>query len=619
MRLAVTALGLLLAALWGLSLAQPPLPASVGLDESWRIALTMAAEQGLRFGQDVVFTFGPLGFALQGVADPALAGATAAVTALLAAVAVAGLVSVLAGRGGLPLKAGLVVIVIFVATNVSLDYAALIGVVALMMHAGRYPKAAPLVGLIVGVVGAVGLLSKYTLGLDALAAGAAVWAVEAVRGPRRRRRAALLAAAVCAIVVAAGLAFAFGFSAGALGAYLRSAASITSGYSAGMELRGPRLQVAVALALGAALGALALLAVRERKPAPALLACVVMFLAWKHGFVRQDGHIVYYFDMAAAVAPLLALTVRRNAAVVLGTATTVLAFVALLWTQHLVYGTVGAFFHPERVAQGAAFLLHPRDTTAALAAAGDAALAPDRLPRAVRDRIGTATVSVMPWEIAIVRAGALRWAPLPVFQSYSAYTPLLDRINRDALVSHGADYALYDYISIDQRYPFGDAPATTTELLCRYAVDVPSVTAANARYVLLRHGAAAHCDAEPAGRATAAVNAPVPVPAAGSPDAFVVASFALRPTFATALRTALWRGPDVAISARFDDGSTVGFKAVAATLPDGVVVSAFPRDAAEAEQLFARRPVRAVRDVTILAPAGAYVLDGVTFTRERRR
>ncbi|MDP9106394.1 MAG: hypothetical protein M3N49_10740, partial [Candidatus Eremiobacteraeota bacterium] len=85
MRLAVTALGLLLAALWGLSLVQPPLPTSVGLDESWRIGLTMAAELGLRFGQDVVFTFGPLGFALQGIPDPALAGATAAVTALLAA------------------------------------------------------------------------------------------------------------------------------------------------------------------------------------------------------------------------------------------------------------------------------------------------------------------------------------------------------------------------------------------------------------------------------------------------------------------------------------------------------------------------------------------------------
>jgi hypothetical protein len=295
---------------------------------------------------------------------------------------------------------------------------------------------------------------------------------------------------------------------------------------------------------------------------------------------------------------------------------------ALLWAHQLAYGTYGAFFHPERVARGAQFLLHPRDTTAALAAQGDAALAADRLPQAVRDRIGSATVDVLPWETAIVQADALRWAPLPVFQSYSAYTPLLDHLNRDALAAHGAAYELYDYISIDQRYPFGEAPATTTELLCRYAVAVPHVTVGSDEfggYVLLRRVDGAHCDAEPAGHASAALNVPVPVPPAGARDAFVVASFALRPTFITALRTALLRGPDVAISVHFDDGTEAGYNAVAATLPDGVVVSAFPRDTAEAARLFAREPVRAVRDVTIHAAPGAYVLDGVTFTRERRR
>ena len=274
MRLAVTALGLLLAALWGLSLAQPPMPASVGLDESWRIGLTMAAEQGLRFGQDVVFTFGPLGFALQGIADPALAAATAAVTALLAAVAAGGLCERRSrGRGGHPAQAALVGIVVFVATNVT----------PRLRRADRRGRAAgarrpvsrgrAVSGLAVGAVGLMGLLSKYTLGLDALAAGAAVWLVErrARAAPPPPRRAARRGG--CAPPSSrSGSAVAFGFSLGALGAYVRSAASISGGYSAGMALRGPRLQVAVALAVGAALGALALLAVRERKPAPALLA-----------------------------------------------------------------------------------------------------------------------------------------------------------------------------------------------------------------------------------------------------------------------------------------------------------------------------------------------------------
>ena len=623
-RLTGPVVGLLLAALWGLSLAQPPLPAATGLDQSWRIGLTLAAEHGLRFGQDVVFTFGPLGFALQGVPTPVLAVPTALVTALLAAVAAGGVWSVLAGRANVLLKLAVIGSAVFVATNVTLDYAALFGLVALLMRAGRYPAAAPYVGLAAGAVGLIGLLSKYTLGFDALAAASAVWLVAAFRGPRRRRRAALLAASLCAAVVTVGLAVAFRFAPSALGAYVRTAVALSGGYSAGMALVGPTPQIWLALAVAAVFGGLAALAVRERKPELALLACAVMFLAWKHGFVRQDGHVLYYFDAAAIVAPLLAVTLRRTAAVVTGVATTALALGALMWAHTQVSTGIPRFFEPERVEQGAAFLLHPREVETMLAAQSDAALASDDLPRAVRDRIGTATVDVLPWETAIVRAGALHWAPLPVFQSYSAYTPALDALNRDALVAHGADYTLFSYISIDGRYPFGDAPAATAQLLCRYAVAEPNVaTAVNnafGGYVLLRRNAAAHCDAEPAGDASSAgINVPIRVPAAGSRDAFVVASFALRPTFATMLRTALFRAPDTFVSFRYDDGAVTAYRTVAATLPDGMIVSAAPRDTAEAARFFAHLPVRAVREVTLVAPPGAYVLNGVTFTRERRR
>ncbi|HEY6237242.1 MAG TPA: hypothetical protein VIW69_19220, partial [Candidatus Elarobacter sp.] len=165
MRPALTALGLLPAVLWGLSLAQPPAATSLGLDESWRIGLTLATKLGLSFGRDIVFTFGPLGFALKGAPDPALAIATALFTALLAAAAAGGVWSALAGRGGALLKIVAVAVVVFVASNVTLDYAALIGVVALLVRAGRYPAAAPLVGLVIGAVALAGLLSKYTLGL----------------------------------------------------------------------------------------------------------------------------------------------------------------------------------------------------------------------------------------------------------------------------------------------------------------------------------------------------------------------------------------------------------------------------------------------------------------------
>jgi hypothetical protein len=618
--LARTAFGLLLATAWGLSLVKAPAPSGPGLDESWRIGLTLAAEHGLRFGQDIVFSFGPLGFALQGVPAPDLAVPALVVNLLLAATAAAGVWTAVGGRGKALLKAAFVAIVVFVATNVTLDYVAVIGVVALLMRAGRHPRAAPFVALAVGVVGLIGALSKYTLGLDVLAAGSAVWLVAVLRGPRRRRRAALLSALLACGVVGVGLVLAFGGSAAALAAYLRGAAAISGGYSAGMALPGPRIEIAMALAVGAAIAGLAVAAVRERKPEQALLAAVVTFLAWKHGFVRQDGHILYFFVTAATVAPLLGIVLRRNVAAVAGVAATGLALGALLWAQTRVLHGIPAFFEPARIAHGGAYVLHPRVTAARLAA-DLGALEQDRLAPDVRARIGSASVDVLPWETAIVRAGGLRWDPLPVFQAYSAYTPLLDRLNRDALVAHGAEYELYRYLAIDGRFPFGEAPATTAELFCRYTIALPrATTAGDDTYVLLRRTPGAHCDAEPAGRAVApALNAPIAIPPAGSPDAFVVAAFAVRPTLATQLRTLAWRAPETFLSVRFADGSKRVWRVMPATLPDGVVVSAFPRDDGEAERFLLRRPVTEVRELTLVAPAGAYVLDGVTFTRERRR
>ena len=307
----------------------------------------------------------------------------------------------------------------------------------------------------------------------------------------------MLAAALGYGVTAAGLGAAFGFSPHALGAYLRGAAAVSGGYSVGMALRGPRIEIALALAVGAAIIVLALAALRERKPEPALLGLVVIFLAWKHGFVRQDAHILYFFFTAAAVAPLLGITLRRNAAALAGVAATAFALAALLWAQSRTLHAIPGFFEPARIVHGGAYLLDPRGTATRLAAGLDAALAPDRLPRDVAARIGSATVDVLPWETAIVRASGLHWAPLPVFQAYSAYTPLLDGLNRDALAEHGAAYYLYRYLAIDGRFPFGEAPATTTELLCRYAVAAPRVTTAAAtgttRERRLRAAAARRC------------------------------------------------------------------------------------------------------------------------------
>lgn len=51
--------GLIVALLgWWVSFETP----GPGVDPSWNAGLAMAVDQGLRFGKEVVYTYGPLGF-----------------------------------------------------------------------------------------------------------------------------------------------------------------------------------------------------------------------------------------------------------------------------------------------------------------------------------------------------------------------------------------------------------------------------------------------------------------------------------------------------------------------------------------------------------------------------
>jgi hypothetical protein len=608
-----------LAAAWALSLVQPPAPASPGLDQSWRIGLTMAALQHLQFGRDIVFTFGPLGYVLQGIPDPALAVPTALALFTFAAIAGLGAWFALVRRGSWLHKALFGLALVAFGTTYTIEYLTFAGVLALLVHATRRPRLALLVGACVGAAALLGSLSKYTLAVDVLAAAGAVWFVDVVRGPTRRRRASLIACGLALGITAVGVGAAFRFEPAAIARYVSGAAQISGGYSAAMALPGPDVQVAIALLVAAAILAVAVAALRERKPTVLALAAVVLFLTWKHGFVRQDEHIVAYFGVAAVLAPLIGTMVRRPLANLLAVASSVIAIAAFAWSVVVSYGVLPPMFDAARITHGARFLLDPRTTEARLAAVSDAALVSDRLPPRLLARIDGSTVDALPTETALVKANGLRWAPLPVFQSYVAYTPALDALNREALARTGATYILYRYEAIDQRLPFGEMPAATAELFCRYDLAAAAArTAASGEFMLLERSARPSCHASPAGQAQhVEIGSPIAVPEAVR-GAFVAATFDLHPTLLARLVSTLWRAPVLRLELRFGDGSIRRYRAVMATLGDGVIVSAAPRDQAEAARYLGGATIPAVRSITVIARPGTYALDGVTFTLLRR-
>jgi hypothetical protein len=93
------------------------------------------------------------------------------------------------------------------------------------------------------------------------------------------------------------------------------------------------------------------------------------------------------------------------------------------------------------------------------------------------------STSVIPWDVNVAWAYGLTWSPLPVFQTYSAYTRYLDDINRASLQGNTAPAALlYSYKSIDGRYPIFDEPSTFTAILNNYAY-----VNSSGEFILLKH------------------------------------------------------------------------------------------------------------------------------------
>lgn len=606
---------------FGLAAVHAPQPSGPSLDQSWRLGLTMAALQHLRFGHDIVFTFGPLGYVLQGTPTPELARSTAYLTAALLIVASIGIWSVCSGRSGIFFRAAFALSLVVMLNIVSVDYVVFAGSLAFLARTARSPRWGPWAALALALVAAFGLLSKQTLGLDVLGPAGVFWVVQFIQGPRRRRIAAAVSLVIAFVVCATALLIAFGSVANVM-EYLSTSREIIAGYSSAMSLKADRevMLGGVAIFIIVALASLSL--GRERKLALSAAIVVTLFLAWKHGFVRADDHVIYFFVVAGAAAPLIGIAARGRYATIAGAAATTAAFCGLGYmTLHYHLDLISPF-DPSRLAANGAYLVDPVGSARRGAETTAAALAGDQLPPDVRHAIGKRGVDVISAETALVPANGFRWNPLPVFQSYTAYTPALDALNARSLSTRPPDFEFFRFEDIDGRFPFSAEPETFAELLCDYSpTPFTAITRATGKFILLARTAARRCSEEAIGTSTtAALNTRIAVPVPTHSSDLIRVRLDLRTTALGKVASALWRPPTVLMEATYRDGMVQRWRLVPETTGDGVVISPMPRGPDDARRLFAREPVPdgLLASIRILAPQRFYRLDAVRFTQLSR-
>jgi len=452
--------------------SQPNFPA-VELDASWRMALGKFFVDGKQFGTEVVFTYGPLGWVM---GKTYWGGQWASLIAWHAVLSVAFVIILY--RLGFRLHGyrRMFFFVYFFLLGLGYQDAThqIMAVYAGLELIQRADKAWRWDTLAWISLLAVLALVKFTnlvlcLVLVVLAGGLELTA--------RRRWTCVRVPLLFAVAFVAGWALC-GQNPANLPAYFHSSWEISEGYQDAMGFSCPPHQLAIGLTT--ALLMLAYLAInfltqpnRIRAGALTLAIGAVLYLNWKHGYIRADGHQIsfYFVVLAVAVGAPLLLEDDPKLGKLKSALLGLTALSALLGCEFVLPGvTRGALGNAQyRVDQNFAFALgqiNSRKIFDGRVASEESAASLARTKAIVKN----ASIDILGFEQGIAIVNHLNYQPRPIFQSYSAYTPYLSRLNFDYYASDQApEYVLFKLQSIDNRLMTMDDADVLRLLVHRYS------------------------------------------------------------------------------------------------------------------------------------------------------
>jgi hypothetical protein len=205
-----------------------------------------------------------------------------------------------------------------------------------------------------------------------------------------------------------------------------------------------------------------------------LLVAAGMFIWYKNGFVRADAHIFQFFEMAGPLILFLYVFTPAD----LGKKVVVVFCWALLGIDALALMILPGSLFPGEMRSLANFKLigtKVRNVGAYFKglrnydrekATIDSMTA---LPNVYKGAVGDHKTDIIPIEIALLYSNGLQYAPRPVAQSYVAYDNYLDDLNYDRYMSPKApDYVFFTLDGTNDRSEWMDEGRLKLALLARY-------------------------------------------------------------------------------------------------------------------------------------------------------
>jgi hypothetical protein len=377
--------------------------------------------------------------------------------------------------------------------------------------------------------------------------------------------------------------------------YLGNSWQISSGYSSAMSIVSSRVRLLIAFICFVLILVLMIMASLDKRISLAVAYILPLLLSFKHGFVRQDAHVVLFTLMAMLLASLYTIIIKEYqfkkityfiwAAIFLGC----IIITSSPNSTILENAHKWSNFRPDRVVNNIGVVISSLLDPKELKMRGDRSTnqnlqtiaAATKLPDSVLEKFRGKTIDVIPREFALIPGNQLNWKPRPIIQSYSAYTEKLDEINYQSLSQSPRDYLIYHFQSIDGRHPFFDEPKAFSYVVCNYQIDSVNspfrVPALKTNFYLLEKQNFERCRSENLEKTTD-INWNQVYELPTRKDSITRAKIKFEYSWLGKITKKLFRIPPVIITVNYLDGTKANFRIIQDNSANGVIISHLPRN-----------------------------------------
>lgn len=580
-----------------------------GLDESWMWAINAIQQYGHVFGQDVVFTYGPLGYLMRPKALGTHLGQAALfniICQLLLGFSIYHLFR--STRNSLGSLLAFLGIAVAYALGLWDEYShRLVLGLLLLVALGPASSAATIACAAAGILAATLIMVKFSGALSGTAMLLAWGLLLVLKRPQcSLRRAAVLSVAFLTTLAACVLVFFQGPS--NFLQWAMHSMEVASGYGTAMSVPGPLWEAVAGVALFAVFAG-ALFALKGDARAPLILFAIPIVVALKHGFVGFTHFTSGYLTFLVCVAAVCFHFVGSRKE---------LALVSVLFTLSVAVTVLKGHFglsappvtlsRAYRVLSGADGLRgidsarNWASITKQLQAQAEGMLSEKRLPAAFIKEMKAAPngADVIPWELSYLPANNIPWRPILVLQHYSAYTRRLDLETAAQLRSPTAPGALLiEYTQLFGRWFFLDTPESFREMLARYEVAGSDLQRS---LILLRRRPeprAVETMLTRLGAGEYHVNQWIEPPSAPGK---LYARIDMRPNLSGQIRRYFWKTPSVEIEFEHQSGKRQVMRVIPDTLAGGILINALTSSLRDMVDLFSNVTYDPVKRFRIIGP-----------------